>query len=182
MTSNYILHTSLTTFLPSILKDKQIKAKKPSDAGRKGVYGMFLSKNINYKGPDWYYGSWIPPFTRKIIFCIDPAILHKLQFVVCPRIQYGLCEPVMTQDNLSLAKLEKFINGQMALAVKNKSADNGFIHTHEVCIGGSIPLEYIKQVIVSQKEINMVREIIKTAGYADSIRVIKKPLDWHDIF
>lgn len=183
MTSGYILHTSRTFFLPSILKDKKLKAIKPSDTGQKGVYGLYLSKNIKYEGSEWYYGSWMPPFKGKVIYCIDPSILQKDPFIVCPRIQYGQCDPVMTNDTmLSVNKLENFINNQLKRQIIKKDTDIGFIYTHEIVILGSIPLDYIKQIIVSPAEINNVRELVKKAGYVDKISIIKKPMDWHNIF
>lgn len=186
MDTKYLIHATRIPNLPNILKSGKLLISKPSETGKPGVYTTYLSTNINYDGNGWYYGYWLPKQSERIILCIDTDILNKANFVICPRVMFGKCEPkeiVMTKATLSTESLEKFINKSMEkLIKKQEDLHNLLLSTHEICVEKDIPLKYIKQIIVPQSKFDIVTKLINDAGYENKVKVIKKPRDWHKIF
>jgi hypothetical protein len=188
-----ILHTSTIFNLPKIIKDGYLLPKYPDDenVSTKGVYGVYVFRDMNYNGKYWYYGSNIA-YTYHVIFVIKPSALKDLRFAACPSISYGNCllsapeaiiisNGIKTHNNTSnkstnitkfipkdINRLETFINTKLtekedanAKNTKQKKLNMWDALTHEVVFLEPIPLHYIDAIIVAPSMVKRVTEYIE---------------------
>ena len=176
--------------LPKIIKDGYLLPKYPDDenVSTKGVYGIYVFRDMNYDGKYWYYGS-NGPNIHQVIFVIKPSALKDLRFFACPNISYGNCllyspEAIIISNGIPIThnkttsvtkfipkhinRLETFINTKLtekadatAKNTKQKKLNMFDALTHEVVFLEKIPLHYIDAIIVAPSMVKRVTEFIK---------------------
>jgi hypothetical protein len=164
-----LLHSTRDFRIPNIIKANGLKVHDPlgsedtNSGSTPGVYFSYLFQDLNYEGKYWYYPSL---GSHKVIFGISTDVLKDKPFIICKQASYGFCrnynEEIIKQGkgNLmrrpNLAKLQHHINENVA---DDKNDRFAFAGTHEVIVRSHVPLQYVKFVMVHNRNAKQFRAL-----------------------
>lgn len=198
-----LLHTTSILNLGNILTSGTIKPYYPDEKhiSTKGIYTVYVFKDMVYEGKYWYYNSHIPS-KHQIIIVLKPEILKKYKFIASPAISYGWCghhpeyciitsETIMKQSyTQSIKKLETYINKTLNAIDTAKKINHWDNFTHEVVLQESVNIKDIETIIVAPSMVRKVSEYIaklkelKKIPNDLNIHIIRRPKEtqWKTIF